>query len=511
MKYTLEEILGNLELNELDEIMPDNFDNNLSKKSLRCIEKTALQRAGIKNNRRRFNFKIFAPVAACLALVVSIGAMSVILPARKKMPAEWKSDNVKTITETVSRNITLTRHSGDNPAEVIRLSVPGVEILREEPAPEDSAALWDGNQSSTGIKYQWNYEYQFGAEYSEWDKVIVECQRNGKTLWKTEFPTLGKNWGDDEFSVRDCIMTSAGTAVWGERTHWSVVIDDSKSHNLDYGWIARIDDKGNKLWQIELNHGFENEHIKAVLDNGDGTWAVISDGDFEYLCLSQFDINGNELSFQKTKVNGINISNAARLGDGYLVQTNRVYTAAEINDEKDSNRGRTYLVKLDHNGNVTDSFAYEGDDCDYYIIDMAEFEGKVYLSAYAVPKQTDEGGRHEIANILDYVFSKENWVISSEELTPIVRENYTAVLLVCDPNGGEPKSFCSAKGSLGGALSVEDNQLKWNEESIVSTFFSPYTNSFSIGGKCKIYQYSFDKSGTLVGCENTGKTAGFNR
>lgn len=511
MKYTLEEILGNLELNELDEIMPDNFDNNLSKKSLRHIEKIALQKSGIKNNRQHFNFKIFAPVAACLALAVSIGTMSVMLPARKKTPAEWKSDNIKTITKTVGRNITLTRHSGDNPAEVIQLSVPGVEILQEEPTSEESAALWNGNQPSNGIKYQWDYEYQPGAEYSEWDKIIVECQHNGKTLWKTEFPSLGKNWGDDEFSVRDCIMTAAGTAIWGQRTYGVLVTEDSKSNTLDYGWIARIDDTGNKLWQIELNHGFEHEYIKAVLDNGDGTWAVISDGDFEYLCLSQFDINGNELSFQKTKVDGINILNAARLGDGYLVQTNRVYTAAEINEEKDSNRGRTYLVKLGHDGNVTDSFAYEGDDCDYYITDMAEFEGKVYLSAYAVPKQTDEGGRHEIANTLDYVFSKENWVISSEELTPIVRENYTAVLLVCDINGGEPKSFYSTKGSLGGELSIEDNQLKWNEESIVSTFFSPYTSSFSIGGKCKVYQYSFDKSGTLAGCENTGKTTGFAR
>ncbi len=495
MKYTLEEILGNLELNELDEIMPDNLDKNLSKKSLKHIEKIALQKSGIKNNRQHFNFKIFAPVAACLALAVSIGTMSVMLPARKKTPAEWKSENVKTITETVSRNITLTRHSGDNPAEVIRLSVPGVEILREEPAPEDSAATWDGNQSSTGIKYQWNYEYQPGAEYFEWDKVIVECQRNGKTLWKTEFPTLGKNWGDDEFSVRDCIMTSAGTAVWGERTHWSVVTEDSKSNSLDYGWLARIDDSGNKLWQRELNHGFNYEHISAVLDNGDGTWAVFSDGDFEYLCLTQFDINGNELSFQKTKVDGISYLKAVRLGDGYLVCVG----------------GANNIVKLNHSGNLIGNFLYESDDCDYHIMDMAEFEGNVYLSAYAVPKQTDEGGRHEIANILDYVFSKENWVISSEELTPIVRENYTAVLLVCDPKGGEPKSFCSAKGALGGTLSVEDNQLKWNEESIVSTFFSPYTNSFSIGGNCKVYGYSFDKSGSLVGCEDTGKTAGFTR
>ena len=60
--------------------------------------------------------------------------------------------------------------------------------------------------------------------------------------------------------------------------------------------------------------------------HGDGTWAVISRGDLEYLCLSQYDISGNELSFRKTKVGVKGIWNAARLGDGYLVQLG-VYTA----------------------------------------------------------------------------------------------------------------------------------------------------------------------------------------
>ncbi len=44
--------------------------------------------------------------------------------------------------------------------------------------------------------------------------------------------------------------------------------------------------------------------------------------------------------------------------------------------------------------------------------------------------------------------------ISSEELTPLVRDNYTAVLLVCDPEGGAPETFYSVQGSLGGKLRV---------------------------------------------------------
>ena len=162
--------------------------------------------------------------------------------------------------------------------------------------------------------------------------------------------------------------------------------------------------------------------------------------------------------------------------------------------------------------NLLDSFLYEGEDCDYTITNMIEFGGRVYLSAYAVPKQTDGGGRHEIANILAYLFDNNIWEISSEELTPMVRDNYTAVLLLCDPEGGTPEIFYSVKGSLGGRLTVNDTgELGWDVESVVSTFFSPATNSFTIGGTCQVFCYTFDNAGTLLRQEDTGETVPYHR
>ena len=92
-----------------------------------------------------------------------------------------------------------------------------------------------------------------------------------------------------------------------------------------------------------------------------------------------------------------------------------------------------------------------------------------------------------------------------------MQDNYTAVLLLCDPTGGEPKNFYSVKGSLGGTLAVENDQLKWNVESIASTFFSPATNSFTIGGNCLVHRYSFDKSGVITGYEDTGEITRYAR
>lgn len=159
-----------------------------------------------------------------------------------------------------------------------------------------------------------------------------------------------------------------------------------------------------------------------------------------------------------------------------------------------------------------DDFTYEGEDCDYYLTSMAEFGDRVYLSAYTVPKQTNGGGRHEIADILDYVFEKGFLEITSEELTPLVRDNYTAVLLLCNPEGGALETFYCVNGSLGGELNVNDaGELVWNVESVVNTFFSPATSSFTIGGTCQVFRYIFDDTGTLLCQEDTGETAPYRR
>lgn len=493
---TLEEILGGLEPNELDELIPNDLDSELPKDALKRIENMALQKAGLKNKkRRRFNYRVWAPIAACLVLAVSLTGVAAAAEVREYNAAvDFFAENglsaeglSREDIKAVYRDISTNRFTNDKTAEVIRRSVPGVEIFREEPTPEELSALWNNNVQNNagarvGIDYFARTKYKLDETlgFDVFDKSIVDCYNNGETIWSTEISS---------FLVLDCVFTSNGTAAWGYTSTWSTP-----------AWLARLDDNGNKLWERQLDHGFENEYIAAVLDNGDGIWAVISRGDLEYLCLSQYDMNGNELSFKKTQVGNKGIWNAVRLGDGYLVQLGN-YTDGE----------NAHLAKLDKDGNITDNFVYESDDCDYHITDMAEFEGKVYLSAYAVPKQTDEGGRYEIADILDFAFAKDSYEIDSEELTPMVRDNYTAVLLLCDPEGGEPETFYSAKGSLGGKLSVEGDTLKWDAESIVSTFFSPSTNSFSIGGTCRVYRYSFDKSGALVECDDTGETTDYRR
>ena len=87
-----------------------------------------------------------------------------------------------------------------------------------------------------------------------------------------------------------------------------------------------------------------------------------------------------------------------------------------------------------------------------------------------------------------------------------------AVLLVCDPLAGTPREFYSVEGSLGGALSLNSfGRLLWDVESIATTFYSPTTNAFTIGGTCQVFRYTFDDSGTLVSQEKTDEFTNFLR
>lgn len=445
--------------------------------------------------------------AACIALAAVIGsaAYACAVEAKNYNTAAGFFEEYGLSTEGLSRaevkavyrDITKKKFSYEKTADVIRQAVPGWEIQQAEPTPEELAAIWNEslwdetvwmkstapNEITYRVDAKYVYDPQKGFEVL--DKGILECYREMEKIWTAEFK---------DFYVEGYQFTKEGTVVWGQN-------DVSSSSDRTYGWIALVDGEGNVMWQKRLEHGFGHEYVGAILSNGDGTWAVVSRGDLKYLCLSCYSADGKELSFRKTEVGNLGIWNAARLGDGYIVQLGNL-----------TSRDTALLYRMDREGRVTDSFSYEAEDCEYHITDLTEFEGQVYLSAYAVPLQNDDGGRHEIANVLDYISSKEGGEISSEELTPLVRENYTAVLLLCDPEGGEPKTFRSVEGSLGGRLSVNDaGRLEWDVESVTSTFFSPATSSFTVGGVCKVFRYTFDAEGTLIGQTDTGETVPYRR
>ena len=460
--------------------------------------------------KRRFLRPIPA-VALCLALLLCLGGGTLAFAAEAKAyndalvffddhglsPEGLTRGEVK----AVYRDITTGSFTYSKTAQVIESNlsentVGGYEISQAEPTAQEVEALWNRWQTtqllaSPGIRYGERTDYKMDPDlgFEVLDKSRLEKYDGETLLWSVSFP---------EFWLEGHLPVSDGVVVWGRTYTWS-------SQQNTYAWLAKISSDGEILWLKMLHCVFADEYIAQVLENADGSYAVFSRGDLEYFCLSQISADGKELSFHKTQVGNVGIWNAARLGDGYIVQLGNVI------------HGETArIVKVDHDGTITDSFSYSGEDAYYYLTDMTEYNGNVYLSAYAVPRLPDEtdnaGGRHEIAAILNYLFDNNLWEISSEKLTPMVRDNYTALLLICNPRTGTPQEFYSVEGSLGGKLAVSgDGKLLWDVESIASTFFSPATSSFTVGGSCEVFRYTFGGDGTLISQEETGEVTTYHR
>lgn len=395
----------------------------------------------------------------------------------------------------IYRDITTESFAYTKTAEVLTNSVtsnkiPGLEIPQQNPTTEDMETLWNYLKENgksphlfkDGVHYWYRTEYtEEGSSHDYFEKYDGD-----QLLWSVLV---------SEFDIQGYSIVSDGVIAYGETT------TSSDSH---YPWIAKFDEQGNSIWKRMMINGFDDEYISAVVENPDGSYAVFSRGDLNYFSFNQYTKDGEKIHSQKTEIGNYRIVNAARFEDGYLMQLGN-YT-----NEPDK------IVKVDSEGTMTELFTYRSNDRDYYITDMIEFKGNIYLSAYAVPKLEDEsenaGGRHEIAPVLNYLFDNGIYEISSEELTPMLRKNYTAMLLVCNPKTGTPKKFYSADGSLGGELSVsESGKLLWNVENITTSEFSPATSSYTIAAACYEYRYTFNGFGWLIRKEKTGEITTFAR
>ena len=464
----------------------------------------SLKEKKLKINRRNL---IWIAAAAILVLVMAggavFGAVSAEAKEYEKAAAFFEENGLsseglsRAEIRAVYRDITTKHFTNEKTAEVLRKSVPGFEIGQEEPTPEEMAAAWDRLVwKRTVSRRGYSYEVEVVNRKSDlWetdmlDKTILTCYLEGSRLWTVELPNV---YVDGYFHIE------GGTVVWGT---WPVF-----STGASHAWISFVDDSGEKTWRTTslTNDSQRYEHIVCAVDNGDGTIEVISHYDYKYIGLNRFDTSGKLLSVHTLETDNYGVRNAVRTRSGYLLSLSKW-------DMEETN----LLCEVDEKGKELDRYSITADDRDYFITDMAEFGGRTYLSCYGVPKQSNEYGRREIRDILEKLWARQNtqgeWNIPSEELTPMLRENYTAVLFRCDPDGGSPENFYSVKGSLGGKLYVNGaGYLEWDTESITSSFYSPVTSSFTLGGVCKVFQYDFDSEGSLVHQEDTGETVPYRR
>lgn len=507
MKKNFSEMMNQMDARELDELLDGVHAEPLEPAAVHRIGQQALAASGLKK-RTRIRWQAIVAAAACLALLLGVGGYAYAAEVKEYNNAIQFFNEYDLSTEgltrgeikAVYRDITTESFTYSKTAEVIERSlsadqVGGYEIPQDDPSPEDIAALWDFKKfgsilAAEKASAQYSFSTDLLSDGMTLDKSYLEKYDNGKLLWRASVT---------EFSINGYSIVSDGVIAYGNTLSWS-------TGQISVPWMAKIDEDGNIIWKRPLVANNADEYIAAILENDDGSYAVISRRGLYYFCLSQYTADGERTHFQMTEVGNYGIWNAARLSDGYIVQLGSYMTGEHAK-----------LIKVDYEGNITDSFSYFDEEYHYFIEDMIEFNGNVYLSVYAVPKRADDpddfyNSHSEIKAILDYVFSLENWNISSEELTPLVRDNYTAMLLICDPDSGTPKEFFSVAGSLGGPLALDaKGNLLWDVHSITSTFFSPATSAYTIAGSCDVFRYCFYADSSLMHQEKTGEIVAFYR
>ncbi len=394
--------------------------------------------------------------------------------------------------KAVYRDITTKQFTYNKTAEVLQNSlqaqIPGYEFLHKEPTPEEMESLWTYQNGYHHFVSPDQADYTIElVEFSDpdtgvshFEKSVISRYQSGECLWRTDIPTL---------KALEYQELSHGLLVWGYPPS-----DTGLDHRAA---MARLDPEGNLLWVQILDSGFEEEAIEAIAENPDGSIAVFSRGDVQYLSVSQYGTDGQCLSVQKHSIGNYGIRNAARLGEDYLVQLGN-------NTLEEPQK----LVRITQTGEMTDSFCYTEEDSKYHITDLQEFNGTLYISAYATPSA--EEGYDELFSIIT---DHEDLINMPEtELTGLVRESYQAVLLICEPDGGMPRAFYCVPGNLGAQLYVDtDNRLIWQTEDIQVVAYSPATNAYTFHGVSKLYEYSFSSQGVLESRTETGKTTSFKR
>lgn len=530
MKKDLHSILDELTPEELDTLPEELFQvEALDDVTYRRIQSEVMTQTGLSGTETNHtpdkvsdvtkkSWRTVAAAAACIALLAGAGAATSAYAAEQKeykAAVEFFEEN-ELSTEGLSRreikavyrDITTNSFSYSKTADVIKntkfdTTVPGIEITPEAPTqqvtPEAGSAednlptpTASVTEDSNPVKYKYETTFRIDKELGAKviDKSYVAKYNDSKLVWRTYL---------NEFYITGCISDpedeTAPVLVYGENL-WNPAME------VTHAWVAALDTDGNILWVNMQNNSFEDEYVHSVIADTKGTYTVFSFGILggdNWLCVCKYDACGTLLHTEKTNTGDCRIWNVTPSETGYIVQ---------LGDSETNEYAR--IVKVSKDGVITDSFSYDSADSDYYIIDLMEHNGNIYLSGYATPKADPAYGHSDTRDIFHILRTvKDPSAVSEDALTQMFRDNFTALLLVCEPGTGTPQTYYSVAGAMGDTVSVENGTLCWTVKQVTaSEYVYYYKNETGHSGQyfltCEDLVLRFLEDGSLLSQEATG-------
>lgn len=380
-------------------------------------------------------------------------------------------------TDTV-RSIAVSYLEEGEIAETVTTDIPNLEIQAEDPVKTKKGDITEKKGHINPLNDAVCVYVDSSKENDSY--TITYCQ-DGKSLWATD---ISGYWVKDINFAKDCVYAIGETypARAGD----------------EYVYFTKLDLGGKVIFTQKIDHDLESEGMVKVIDNGDGTCTAFSyEIAGKIICAATYDSNGNMVSDHKIKTDQfMTLHDVIRVGDGYLLRVGEIAL----------DRGEVFY-RLDKEYNISDGLIYGNDGNLLHIRDTIEYEGRLYISAYAVGVKASTGKQYEIDNLVSHVAQNPgSGALDDSSLAERLREEYTAILLVCDEQTGEPTKCFTVPGSMGTDLSVnKDNMLAWGAETVVyAQFAAPTVSSHIIEGTCRIYRYFFDTSDTFRGFEQGG-------
>ena len=415
----------------------------------------------------------------------------------------------RTEIKKVYRDIITETFALEETAVVIIDSYEGKAIGISKPSSEEIKDIWNKIDRGMNDIYSWKYldnDIEIdGIPHS--GEMIFRKEENSVLLWETKIPLR-------DGYIEDYILLSNGkyVAAYG-------IYSPLTAGYKTFGFVEIFDGASGESVLRKIFDQYKRFSISEIIETEAGM-ALFCRADLENFIFIEMDISGEILKQRITEIGNRGIWDVAPFGDGYIVQLG----GYQVNET---------LVRVSSNGELGEGISYSADDCAYFICDMLEYGGRLYLSAYAVPKHGKdiETSHDEISYVLEKIWKmyddaevvaeetstdggiiRNGMYMSTETLVDDLRENYTAVLLVCDAESGIPDEFYSVEGSLCGELSLSENgEMLWETQYISEAYYSPATSSFSIAGASVVYRHRFDSEGKLIKTEKTGEIADFRR
>ena len=473
----IKNVFESMNENELEELLSgfraESADELARKRMVRSAYKLAGSPARERAARPRISRRAMIAIAACLALVIALGAGSFAYAAEAKeykaalayfeengMSTEGlsRSEIKEVYREFVTQQTAYTDGPSGEPTENTGF-VGGISFPAENGAPEGG-----GTPASTD------------------QGVWISCRQleNGWEILK--YDELDQVWS---YTTNEIVP----------RSHWyiegrgGVVYGVLPESDPERYAAMKLSDDGEFEWLCELDEG----RVEKVIGTDDGSVVVFA--------VANDDVNAKENELIVSQVNAAGeLVYAVHNRMDYTVFLTEVYRIGDeyVVSALNAIGGEPRILRIDDDGRLTGEFKYSADGCDYVCMDIKEFGGKLYFSAYV----HNDG----FESILDNPDG-----LSDEELLDYEKKSFTAALLVCDTMGGEPEVFYEAEGAFGYTLEIDsDGELEWKVLSLFEAYTveHPEWDSIDVLTKSKVCIYRFATDGSFIEKYDTGEIWG---